>query len=302
MTKLKNKTTRDSTATAYLAVWHQFNSFLIKLDKKPKTWEERITLFAVYQIDKGIQSNTLKSYYSAIKNTLRLDDYYVDDTKVLLNSLAKACRLVNDKVKNTLPIRKKLLELILFEIQRKFNTQPYLEIMYKTLFSLAYYGLFRVGELTTGAHPIKACNVHIAQNKEKLMILLYSSKMHGKESRPQKVKIVANSYYKTCESANIFCPFQLSRQYLTARGDYYSDSEPFFIYRDQEPVMPSHVRSVLKDVLEDMNLCPDNYVFHGFRSGRSMDLISYGYSIDQVKTAGRWRSNVVYKYIKSFEL
>ena len=57
----------------------------------------------------------------------------MDDNKVLLNTLAKACKLVNDKVKTRLPIQNKLLELLLFEIERLYDSQPYLETMYKTL-------------------------------------------------------------------------------------------------------------------------------------------------------------------------
>ena len=134
MNRLKCKTIRDSTATAYFNIWRVFNNFLIKLDKHPDMWEERITLFATYQIRQGIQSKTLKSYYSSIKNVLRNDDYYVNDNKVLLNTLAKACCLINDKVRTNLPIRCRLLDLLLFEVQRKYGNEPYLEILYKAIF------------------------------------------------------------------------------------------------------------------------------------------------------------------------
>ena len=108
LNRLKYQTTRDSTAHTYLNIWRQFNNFLVKLDKKPNTWEDRISLFAAYLIDTGIQSSTLKSYYSAIKGVLMSDDYLVNDSKVILTSLVKACRLVNDNVKTRLPINSRL--------------------------------------------------------------------------------------------------------------------------------------------------------------------------------------------------
>ena len=161
-----------------------------------------------------------------------------------------------------------------------------------------------MGELTSGSHPIKASDIHIGQNKEKLLILLYSSKTHGRESRPQKVKIVANNNYNDVQknayhNQQFFCPFKIARQYLVVFGNYESDTDPFFIYQDQQPVKPSHIFKVLKDLLKPLNLTPGNYVFQGFRAGRAADLISFGYSIDQVRRAGRWRSNVVYKYIRN---
>ena len=73
--KLMQKQHRDSTAKTYLAIWRQFNKFTMKLDKKPKPWEDRTTLFIGYLIDRGIQSVTIKSYVSAIKKMLVMDGY-----------------------------------------------------------------------------------------------------------------------------------------------------------------------------------------------------------------------------------
>ena len=38
--KLLAKQTRDSTTKTYCNIWHQFNRFLMKLDKIPRTWEQ----------------------------------------------------------------------------------------------------------------------------------------------------------------------------------------------------------------------------------------------------------------------
>ena len=66
--------------------------FLLKLDVKPASWEERTTLFIAHLIhDKGIQSSTVKSYISAIKCMLVDDDYDWQDDKVLWLSLTRAC-------------------------------------------------------------------------------------------------------------------------------------------------------------------------------------------------------------------
>ena len=138
-----------------------------------------------------MQSNTVKSYVSAIKKTLIMDGYNWNDNLVLVRSLANACKIINDTVRTRLPIQCSLLEMILFEIQRYFSplNQYYLELLYKTIFALCYYGLMRVGEVTKSQHVLKAKDVHIAQNKDKILLILYSSKTHTKGSRPQKIKI-----------------------------------------------------------------------------------------------------------------
>ena len=193
--KLKNNQTRESTSNNYLMIWRKLNKFLLSLDNKLIcSWEEKTALFGAYLVDCGVQSSTLKSYFSAIKHILKLDGYKWDEGKVLLSALVRGCRLVNDKVKTRLPIQKGLLEMLLFEIKRKYNgvsPQPYLTVLYQAIFCLAYYGMLRVGELSLGSHTIKACNIHVGNNKDKILIVLYSSKTHGVESRPQKVKISA---------------------------------------------------------------------------------------------------------------
>ena len=75
---------RDSTSKMYLSVWRQFNKFVISLDRKPKLWEDKATLFIGHLIDKGTQSGTIKSYVSAIQKTLIMDGYEWDDNLILV--------------------------------------------------------------------------------------------------------------------------------------------------------------------------------------------------------------------------
>ena len=115
---LKSLQHRDSTARMYLSVWRQFNSFLIKLDIMPRDWEDRTSLFIAHLIHKHrFQSTSVKSYVLAIKKTLVIDGYKWIDEKILLSSLTRACKLVNDHVRMRFPIQCGLLEIILFEFE-----------------------------------------------------------------------------------------------------------------------------------------------------------------------------------------
>ena len=187
--KLKSLKNRETTKYNYLSIWRHFNRFISNLDRVPKTWEQRTVLFIAHLTDQGLQSSTIKSYISAIKCVLKDDDYEWDENQSLLSTLTRACKMVNDRVHIRRPIRRPLLEVILFEVGRLYNGQPYLVIMYRALFALLYYGLFRIGELTKGDHPVKAADVHVAKNKQKMLFVLRSSKTHGKSARLQKVKV-----------------------------------------------------------------------------------------------------------------
>ena len=265
------------------------------------SWEQKTALFGAYLVDTGVQSSTLKSYFSAIKHILRSDGYQWDDNKVLLSALARSCKMENDKVKTRLPIRKGLLEMILFEVKRKWydgeNPQPYLAILYQAIFCLAYYGMLRVGELALSDHNIKACNIHIGSNKDKILIVLYSSKTHGKESRPQKVKISALP--SVGPDKKLICPFKTVTKYMKCRGSYLNETEQFFVYADRSPVQPEHIRKTLRTFLESLSLDSSLYDVHSFRIGRTSDLEKFGYSIDSIKSMGRWKSNAVYRYLKN---
>ena len=81
------------------------------------------------------------------------------------------------------------------------------------------------------------------------------------------------------------------------RKGYDKKCEPFFVFRDGTPVSPINVRSTLRKVLRMIGLEAELYNTHSFHIGQATDLIKMGFSIEQVKLVGRWKSNAVYKYI-----
>ena len=312
---------RLSTRKSYRNVWKNFNEFFIRLDSKPNSWEERIILFIGFLIEKNKQSSTIKSYVSAIRAVLQDDGVVLDENKFLITSLTRACRLKNDRVQTRLPIQKGLLHIILGKIDEKLDAQPYLKLLYKTIFSTAYHGLFRIGEVTKGSHPILAKDVHIASNKKKILFILRTSKTHGLGDPPQMVKISSEPKTKTGERINnemmtrikmenenqsenqqmtIYCPYMLLSEYFALRGPYHSMTEPFFIFRDASPVTPIHVRKCLNLMIKSSGFNEELYTSHGFRAGRSVDLLKFGLSVESIRKIGRWSSGAIYTYLKCY--
>ena len=243
--KLKQWKNRDSTKAIYHSIWKNFNRFVKRLDKKPKFWEDRVQLFCTFMVEKGVQSCTLKSYVSAIKSVLKDDGYEWDDNKVLLSSIMRGCHVINDRLQRRSPIKLSLLELLLFELDRLWNgSQPYLELMYKTLFAISYYRLMRVGEVTKSTHVLKANDVHAGQNKDKILLILHSLKTHAEFMEPQEIRI--STAMTDQHRQRHICPFKLIRAYLNARGGYRSTNEQFFIFANCLEVSAAQARSVLK--------------------------------------------------------
>ena len=71
-----------------------------------------------------------------------------------------------------------MLKILIRSVDAHFGKkgQEYLRKLYMAIFSTSYYGLFRIGEVTAGDHPITVKNVFIGTNKDKLMFILKSLK------------------------------------------------------------------------------------------------------------------------------
>ena len=145
-----------------------------------------------------------------------------------------------------------MLQILLKQLKDLFATQPYLLTMYTALFSTAYYGLFRVSEFTTGivgSHLVRARDVHIAANKEKMKFVLRTSKTHWTDDKPQNITISSqkqdpfqrHSMPGGARGANM-CPYQILREYLKCRPQkFLTADEPFFMFRDQSPGAPHNM-------------------------------------------------------------
>ena len=258
-------------------------------------------------ISEGKQSSSVRSYISAIKTTIVDDGYQWDDGKLMVRSMARACRVINDVVKTHLPVHRKLLELILFEVNRYFvkeKNQMYLSTAYSTIFALGYYGLMQVGELTktdNSEKTIKARDIHIAVNKNKILIILYSSKTHSVRAKPQEIKIKAQQDVQGSQKQKFyrnFCPFNLLRDFLHIWGQYDTDDEPFFIFRDGSAITANQARHILKLMLQRISLDYRLYNMQLLCIGRATDIAKFGYSVDAIKHAGHWKSNTVFRYIR----
>ena len=290
--RLRLERHRSSTQAQYYCVWKLFNKFFIKLDIKPTSWEDRLTLFVGYLVHTGRKSTTIKSYISAVKAVLATGHIKLKEDRALLNSLTRACRLRYNRVSTKLPIKKPLLEQILHATDTIFDQQLYLKLMYKVLFITAYYGLFRIGELTYSKHTVKTADVQVGVNKNKLQFILHSSKTHCKGNKPQIIKISAS----TTSNRN-YCPFSLVKQYLVERPHKCDSREQFFVFSDCSPVKPHHFRTTLKSAIKIIGLDHGLYGSHCFRAGQSVDLLKAGISVETIKKIGRWKSNAVYTYL-----
>ena len=144
----------------------------------------------------------------------------------LLSTFTKSCKLKNDTVFIRLPITKGLLELLLFQVQKKYRKQPYLTKLYQALFAISYHGLLRIGETTHSKHTLRVGDVHSSTNTHQVLLVLRSSKTHTVADRPQKIHIEA-------EHSGTFCPVDLVLKFANARPKYKSKLKTSHILRQE---------------------------------------------------------------------
>ena len=276
--------------------------------KRPNTSKDRVVLYAGFLIDQGKKSTTVRPYVSAIRSVLMDDEVILNENKYLLTSITKACKLINDKVRTRLPIQSGMLKLILKQIDREYDTQCYLKALFKAMVAASYFGLLRVGEVTLSQHVIKARDVHIGMNKNKILFILRSSKTHGEDSKPQIVKISGKPIpikgsYVTRGQAGAFnidmCPFVILQAFASRRPDEEEFNEQFFVFADNSPVKPTQMHTMLKSMISKAGFDSNLYDTHILHIGRASDLLKLQFSVETIKKIGRWRSSAIYTYLRN---
>ena len=265
-----------------------FNEFFVKLDAKPRRWEDQLNLFIAHLIQNKRKSTTIRCYISVIKSVLKDNNIKICEDKYLLSSLIRACKLKNDRVHTRLPIGKNMLCILLKGVWDKFlmNNQVYLEHLYMTLLTTMSYGMFRIGELTMGTHPVRVDDVHIGQNKPKMLFVLHTSKTHTRGVKPQKImieKVAQNHNRGLTKQTTRWCPFTQLTKFIKLRRTSHSPTEPFFIFRDRSPVKPFQLHEVLHKSLINCGFNNSLYSVHSLRSGRAIQLFKQGVSVETIK-------------------
>ena len=234
---------------------------------------------------------------SAIKSILGREGIYINADKSALSALIQACRRRNDEVCIRLPTHRKLLQVIVDKIRSHFmySGQIYLAKLYRAIALTGYYGLLRIGELTSGTHPILACDTHLGVNRDKIKLVLRSSETHGKGNNPQITtedeaefdrifnRYIVHTKHWSPISTSVAIPETVEDRYL------------FSVTNHQWH--PSTLR-VLKGAIHQIGLESQYYDTHSLRIGRCCDLFRSGMPVQDIKQVGRWVSSAIYKYLK----
>lgn len=288
---------KPRTRRSYHRTWVRMNKFLSEFDRLPPSWDDRMVLWAVHLADNRKFSATISSYMSAIRHVLAMDGIFVSRSNFQLAMIIRASKIHNDQLYIRLPIQQRLHNRILLHVKEELGQnrgQHYLSVMLRAAFSLAYFGLMRISEVSKSDHAVKGQDINYRRNKRRITIYLRSSKTHSASDKPQIIHIQGN------RNLGENCPYSLITEYVNLRGRRASaDREQFLLNFDGSPVTGQQLRANLKFILEKLNYDETLYDFHSYRIGCSTDLKKQGKPISFIQKEGRWKCpNSVLKYVR----
>ena len=277
----------------YTRAWALYQECMHVMGLNPITISElplnykHILLFMSYLQIKGLAPATITTYLSAIGYVHKARAVVDPTTQFLVQKVLSSINKLHGTRDSRLPITLLILHRLLESID-KVITNVYHSKLLKAMFLVAFYGLFRVGEITVQ----KSGNVSLYFNqllvlKDCFQVQITSFK-NNKTNKPFDIVIH--------KQPGGHCPYQALLNYLSVRG---CDSGPLFRFLDKSPVSRNFFTSRLKNCISFCGLDPRLFKSHSFRIGSASYLASIGKSDLQIKLMGRWSSDSFLRYIRN---
>ncbi|XP_071980338.1 uncharacterized protein [Engystomops pustulosus] len=165
----------------------------------------------------------------------------------------------------------------------------YERVLFSVVFSWAFFGAFRVGELVSPrkSSPGGIQVHHVVMGMDELRITLVGSKTDklGKgflvSLRRLEVQLV--------------CPVAKYEAFVQVRG---GAAGSLFIHADGSPLTRYQFVAVFRACIRRLGLREGEYCSHSFRIGAATEAARWGMSENEVKRIGRWESRRFRSYVR----
>ena len=302
-----------STYRTYSSVWDTFRRFATlhgiadPLLLSSRQREELFILFATHcAVHLNLRYNTIQYYLSAIKfNYITLAPPCVDPMSypngapfvrlgLTLKGIKKSstgCRMVRDPI--TLDMLRKFCKVL-----SRGLYGPYVDILLKAMFTLAFFGFLRCGEFTSCTDQFDPSVGLTLQDLEFLPSPSSAFSLHLKASKTDQDR--KGISIDICATYNEVCPVNAMRQYIRVRKQLCKDiARPLFLLPGGMPVTRRLFVQWLDGVQDVLNLPKHSLKPHSFRIGAATAAAQAGVPDHLIKTLGRWSSNCYQIYIRT---
>ena len=261
----------DNTRQTYNTSLNAFERFRCKY-KLPGFWpipEQHLIWFLAYCHESNCASSTVRTYISGINFHHKIRGFSNILDNFAVNKMLEGYARVKPQVKDARRPITKLILTAIADVLHLVCYNLYESKLFRAIFTLAYFGLFRISELVA---PGKAClcnqarvqDIQVSPDASFVSVTLVKSKT-SQSGPPITLKIPR-------EKQGI-CPVRALQDYLAVAPT----RAAAFSHKNGKPVTRTQVTAVLQKCLSRTGYNAPFFQSHSFRIGRATDLSARGY-------------------------
>ena len=286
-----------STKLSYARAWKLFyevmNTMKIPyngVDSLPLS-HQQVLLFISFLLARKYAPTTVISYVSAISYAHKMSGITDPCSVFAVQKVLAAATRIGPSVDYRLPITLNILSNLTKSVDHT-TVNPYLRSLFKAMYLVSFFALMRVGEVTTNSTGFIALYSDQIQFYPTHVVLTIRHFKHNISGQP--VQLVM-----TKQNNPAICPVSALIDYFHLRG---TQLGPLFCFPDLKPIGRYFFIKNLKSNLSFCGLNTSLYQSHSFRIGGASFFASLGFSDEQIRLLGRWKSNAFRVYIREQRL
>ena len=236
----------------------------------------------------GYAPSTQVTYISSIGYLHKILSAKDPTKEFMIQKLLVGSFKISPSIDTRLPITLILL-FRLIEDMHHYVASHHNRILLAAMFSVAFFGLFRIGELTTSVHGETLINIGDLNYTSDHFTILIRKYKHSKNTGSVAIPLFRHDN-------QVICPVTNMLRYLDIRG--YSPG-PLFRFSSGSQTSRSFFVKYLNLGVRFIGLQSSLYHSHSFRIGGASYLAELGLSDSQIRERGRWDSDAFKKYIRN---
>ena len=284
------------TRKAYKKAWNRFRSFLCSALHKqghlPVSYKD-ILLYIAHLHRLRMAPASIACQLSAISHYHKIKGFADPCKHFLIIKAVTGARNLSRSIDVRLPITRAILRTLIDALPDTIRDSYEIKLL-KSMFSMAFHGFLRIGEMIPRARKL-ACqalsinDIELHPKANSFLVTLRQFK-HSAKQGAQTITIRQDKCF-----SKQYCPVRTLRKYLAVRGH---KPGPLFSLSDGKPYLRSHFDKQLRSCLVSCGLSTRSYKGHSFRIGAATDAAERGCSDAQIRHLGRWASDAYRKYIR----
>ncbi|CAG2205846.1 unnamed protein product [Mytilus edulis] len=282
---------------ADLEVWldflKQYNGVTVITDNDWPVPVNDLVNFIAFLSVQGLSGETISSYISGVSYHHKIQGIQ-DTTKFfIIGKALEGIKRIQGGKRNDIraPITVQLLSDMISCLD-KVCKNKYEAALFSAVFSVAFFGLLRVGEITTSKSKsvINGSNLTISDILVRRKVLELRVRWSKTDQKGKSVTLLI------AENGKNYCPVRLINEYLKVRPT--CNNTDLFIHYTGMPLTRYQFSSILEKALHFLHISKGHFRSHSFRIGGATELARQGVSEEVIMRLGKWKSHAYSRYIR----